>query len=369
MKILVGTLIDGRHSGIDIYLLDVLAIARRQGVTMDFLTNAIDPALQERLAEQGSRLFETPSLKTPVAQYRAVRRLLDEGQYDAAYFNISEPLNLAGALAAHKSGVRVILHSHNAAPGGASAPVRAARRRICAMCRPFLNAAADERLACSHAAARWLYGRKAADATLVYNAVDTDRFAFDPAARAAMREELALGDELVLGHVGNLLYAKNQSFLLDLVADLAAHGHPATLLLIGTGPDEAMLREKARALAIEKSVRFLGVRGDVDRLLSAMDAFVFPSHNEGLPIALLEAQCAGLPCLFSDTIDPEVCLADNARSLSLRAPLSDWEATLLALTSSPRAAASIPAERIAPFRPERREQVLCERLFAKGDRS
>ena len=367
MKLLAGTLIDGRHSGIDVYLLDVLDLARREGVQMDFLTNAVDPALQERLAAVGSALYETPSLKAPVAQYRAIRRLLASGGYDAAYFNISEPLNCVGALAAHKSGLPVIVHAHNAAPGGSSAPVRALRRAVSALCRPLLNACADVSLSCSHTAARWLFGKQADRATVIYNPVDADRFAFRPEVRRQVREALGLEYALVLGHVGNLLYAKNQRFLLDLTARLADDGHPVALLLIGTGPDEAALREQARALGVEERVHFLGVREDVDRLLCAMDAFVFPSHNEGLPVALLEAQCSGVPCLFSDVIDPEVRIADNACALSLRAPLSEWVAQTLSLAQRPRAAAVIPAEKADLFRPARREEALRNALFGKGE--
>ena len=368
MKLLVGTLIDGRHSGIDAYLLDVLGIARREGVHMDFLTNEIDPELKERLDKQGSMLYQTPSLKAPLAQYRAVRRLLEQGNYDAAYFNVSEPLNCVGALAAHKCGLPVIVHSHNSAVGGGSAPVRALRRLICFFCRPVLNACADTRLACSATAARWLFGRKATEATLIWNPVDAARFAFDPAVRRQVREELVLGDGLVLGHVGNFFYAKNQRFLLDLTARLAADGHPATLLLVGTGPDESALRARAHTLGIDGCVRFLGIRSDVERLLCAMDVFIFPSVNEGLPLALLEAQFSGLPCLFGDGIDPGVRLADTAVPLSLKAPLSTWEERVLAAAAIPRGPAAIPTEKAAPFRPEHREEALKALLFSPTGR-
>ncbi|MBP5618776.1 MAG: glycosyltransferase, partial [Clostridia bacterium] len=248
MKLLVGTLIDGRCSGIDSYLLDVLAVARRQSVHLDFLTNEIDPELQDRLDKLGSVLYQTPSLKNPPAQYRAIRRLIEQGNYDAAYFNVSEPLNCVGALAAHKCGLPVIVHSHGSASVGGSAAVRAFRGFISCCCRPVLNACADTKLACSRGAARYLYGRRAGEATVVYNPVDADRFAFDPALRRQVREELGLHDEIVLGHVGGFRYPKNQGFLLELAARLTADGHPVTLLFAGSGPDEPALKERARAL-------------------------------------------------------------------------------------------------------------------------
>jgi glycosyltransferase involved in cell wall biosynthesis len=55
-----------------------------------------------------------------------------------------------------------------------------------------------------------------------------------------------------------------------------------------------------------EKVRFLGVRSDITRLLQAFDVFVFPSWHEGLPVTLIEAQGAGLPCVISDVITNEV---------------------------------------------------------------
>lgn len=365
MKLLVGTLTDGRCSGIDAYLLDLLAFAQREGVRMDFLTNRIDSELKERLDRAGSKLLETPSLRSPLAQYRAIRRILERGHYDAAYFNVSEPLNCVGALAAHKGGLPTIVHAHGSAPGGGGVAVRAVRRAISALCRPVLNRSADVRLSCSHTAARWLFGRLAGSAEIVYNPVDADRFAFDPEIRRQVRGDLALGDALVLGHVGALQYPKNQALLLDLTAKLIADGRPTVTLLIGDGPDEHALRGKARLLGIGENVRFLGARDDVDRLLQAVDLFVFPSFHEGLPIALLEAQLAGLPCLVSDAVDPDAILTENATFLSPGAPIAAWEEAALAAVQAPRASARIPADRAARLNPACREEILRAKLFAK----
>lgn len=344
MKLLVGYLIDGRRSGIDKYLLNVLDCAHREGVRLDFLTNRVEPELKERLDRFGSELYEIPTLKTPLAQYRAVRRILELGNYDGAYFNISEPLNLIGTLAAHRCGLPVKVHSHNSAPGSENPVMRAVRRFISFLCRPVLNSCADVRLACSVLAARWLFGAKADDAEILYNPVDEERFAFRPAVRERVRAEMGVSDKLVVCHVGNFLYAKNQSFLLDIFAEMAARRPDAVLWLVGTGPDEPALRDKVSALGLDASVCFLGVRDDVHELLQATDVFVFPSRNEGLPIAALEAQFSGVPCLMSTAVTDETRIAANAAALRLAQSASDWAEKALAMADSPRAGAQIPAE-------------------------
>ena len=106
----------------------------------------------------------------------------------------------------------------------------------------------------------------------------------------------------MVGHVGRLHFQKNQSFLLDIFKELYSRRPEARLLLIGQGEDEAVLREKARRLGLEESVRFLGVRADVPRLMQAMDVFALPSVFEGLAVVLVEAQAAGLGCVTSTAV-------------------------------------------------------------------
>ncbi len=358
MKLLVGYLIDGRHSGIDKYLLNLLEQAARQGVRMDFLTNKIDPELKVLLDGYSSELYEIPTLKSPIAQYNAVRRIVELGNYDGAYFNISEPLNMIGLLAAHNCGLPVKVHSHNSAPGSQNPLVRLFRRLLCFVCRPFVNACSDVKLACSNLAAEWLFGGKSSDAQIIYNPVDEDRFEFNPALREAKREELGVEDATVLCHVGNLLYAKNQSFLLDIFAKMVEQNENSILLLVGDGPDAQMLREKAAALALEDKVRFLGVRSDVNELFQAADVFVFPSINEGLPIAALEAQFSGLPCIISTAVDTDTLIAANAAAMRLSEEASVWANKAVELASEPRSAAQIPAELRNRFSKVRQDEQL-----------
>jgi glycosyltransferase involved in cell wall biosynthesis len=58
--------------------------------------------------------------------------------------------------------------------------------------------------------------------------------------------------------------------------------------------------ELAKSLGVRERVHFAGQRTDVAAILSALDVFVYPSHSEGMPNALLEAMAAGLPCVASD---------------------------------------------------------------------
>ena len=85
------------------------------------------------------------------------------------------------------------------------------------------------------------------------------------------------------------------------------------------------------AAGLSPHFTFLGVRSDVPRLmLGAMDAFLFPSLYEGLGLVLVEAQAAGLPCLYSDCIPKEAdIVAPLVHRLSLTQSASEWALKLL----------------------------------------
>ena len=131
-------------------------------------------------------------------------------------------------------------------------------------------------------------------------------------------------DCFVVGHIGRTDIAqKNHPFLIDVFAQINKRKNNAVLLLIGAEKTEE-LSQKIVDLGIEKSVRFLGLRDDVDLVLQAVDLFLFPSTNEGLPVSVIEAQAAGLPVLMSDSITDEVKITDNVCELSLNLPASQW---------------------------------------------
>ena len=108
------------------------------------------------------------------------------------------------------------------------------------------------------------------------------------------------------------------------------------LLIAGEGELHQELQEKANQLGVNENVKFLGLRSDVPYLLQAMDIFVLPSLYEGLPVGGVEAQTAGLPCLFSDAITKEVDLIKNrCKYLSINNP-DIWITEIMKLKSVQR---------------------------------
>ena len=125
--------------------------------------------------------------------------------------------------------------------------------------------------------------------------------------------------------------AKNHDFLVDIFSEVNRRRPDAKLLLIGEGPLRPAIEQKVNMLGLKDRVIFAGVRSDVPRLMRGlMDAFVFPSHYEGLPVVLIEVQAAGLPCLYSDKITEEVVLLKSLmQRFSLKKPASEWAEQLI----------------------------------------
>ncbi len=121
-----------------------------------------------------------------------------------------------------------------------------------------------------------------------------DRAVFQPHDRAQARAALGLpAGAQVLATVGALIPRKGQALVISALPALP----DAILLLAGAGPDEAALREQARALGVDGRVRFLGAvpHRELPVVLSAADVFVLPSASEGLANAWVEALACGTP--------------------------------------------------------------------------
>ena len=97
--------------------------------------------------------------------------------------------------------------------------------------------------------------------------------------------------------------------------------------MVGDGELRDSIEKKVIDLRIQSNVIFAGTRVDIYRIMSGLDLFILPSLYEGLPVVGIEAQAAGLNCIFSDTITKEVNLT-NSIFISLNEKLQVWCETI-----------------------------------------
>jgi len=131
--------------------------------------------------------------------------------------------------------------------------------------------------------------------------------------RAKLRKSFGIPPEArIIGHVGSFRRVKNHEFLLRSTASMLSKSKDIHLFLVGDGPLKPQIEELARQLGISEHVTFAGLRNDVPLLMKNLfDLFVLPSQFEGLGLSVVEAQCAGIPSLISDTIPPEATVIDQ----------------------------------------------------------
>lgn len=129
------------------------------------------------------------------------------------------------------------------------------------------------------------------------NGIDFDGLTFDELARTRVRRELGIDAwTTVLGAVGRLDPVKQMDIVLRASAPFLREG--AVLLVAGTGPLLPELQAAADSLGVAHAVRWLGARGDIEEVLSAVDVVVSASADETFGMAVIEALGNGLPVVY-----------------------------------------------------------------------
>ena len=264
--------------------------------------------------------------------------------YDVVHVQASHLANMGPLMCAMRQGGchSIVLHSHS------SNEPRTANRALHRAFRAGLGIVHPEALlACSDVAGAWMFGHR--DFEVIPNGVSFGRFAYRPEIRGLLRRELGLADDAhVLIYPARFARGKNHAFLMRAMAIAHELDPSCTLLLCGRGDTLEDVRRQRDELGLGDSVRLLGVRDDVDRLLSCADACVFPSLYEGLPVSCVEAQAAGLPLLVSDGVSTQAILTGRARQLPLGAGERAWAEAMVAMASGERQAAAAD-ERLEAF--------------------
>ncbi len=142
--------------------------------------------------------------------------------------------------------------------------------------------------------------------------------------------------------VARMTPQKGHDVLLDASPALLARYPEAVLAWVGDGPERERLEQRAQALGVGHSVRFLGQRDDVPALMTAADLFVLPSRFEGHPLVVLEALACGLA-----VVGTRVCGLEEA--------VAHGETGLLIDPERPEELVDAVAELLAA--PERRAQM------------
>lgn len=321
--------------GIEAFLNNVLQHMDLSDLQVDIVVDVMKESIfTDGLRALGITFRElSGSSRALTRNYRCFARLLRRQTYDVLHLNVFQALPLVYLPLAKRKGISIrIAHSHNTM-------LRKSRTRLLKLGIHKLTSClfakdATNLWACSSDAAKFMFPAallRQKNYQFIPNGIDLCRFRFDAAERERVRKQLHLEKAFVVGHVGRLCFQKNQSFLLDIFAQVYAQDISARLLLVGEGETLAELKKRAKQLSISNAVIFYGTTPHVEKLLWAMDVFVFPSVFEGLGIAAIEAQAAGLPTICSDGVPQEALASSLALQIPLSAPAEQWAQMIFAV--------------------------------------
>jgi len=325
------------RDGVETWLMHVLRHIDREHFRMDFLVHTTQPcAYDDEIRALGSQIIPCLHPSQPWLYARNFRRVVREhGPYDIVHSHV---LHYSGYILrlAQQAGVPVrIAHSHSDT-SRLQAQAGLLRHGYLTLMKRWIARHATVGLAVSRQAAAGLFGpawESHPRWQILHYGIDLAPFQghIDP---VAVRAELDVPAEaFVIGHVGRFVEVKNHAFLVDIAAEVAKREPRMCLLLVGDGPLRPTIKQKVAQVGLADQVVFIGSRPDVPRLmLGAMDVLLLPSHYEGLGLVLIEAQTAGLPCVFSDVVPEEAGVVKPLmRRLSLSQPASVWAEVILAV--------------------------------------
>jgi glycosyltransferase involved in cell wall biosynthesis len=328
------------RGGAETWLVQVLRHIDRKKYQMDFLVHTTYAgAYDEEVRSLGARIIPCLSYTNPMSYARTFLRILRQyGPYDVVHSHVHHFSGYVMLLAA-MGGVRVrISHGHTARLMRESA--RTCRRRAYdATMRHLVARFASAGIAVSQDSADALFPRDWRNSpkwSVLYTGIDLSPFG-QPADRDEIRGELGIPSHaVVVGHVGRFVPEKNHSFFVEIAREFAQIEDRAFFLLVGDGELRPVAESQVQSLGLQERFKFTGVREDIPRLMmGAMDILLLPSRFEGIPLTVLEAQAAGLPCLISDVVTTECDVVSGLiERESLTVPAEAWAKRLSHMSHS-----------------------------------
>lgn len=323
------------RGGAEAMIMNLYRNIDRTRIQFDFVENeGEEAAFDVEILSLGGRIYRCPRYrgKNHFAYTNWWKAFFEghRGEYPIVHGHIGSTAAIYLSIA-KKCGAYTIAHSHSAGTGSGLYRAFAYPTRY----------VANHFFACSRNAGISRYGKKVGnDASLcqvLNNAIDTRKFVFNEEKKQQMRRTLRIEQNiLVVGHVGRFVDAKNHLFLIDVFAHIHECNPNSTLLMVGDGELRPQIEAAIAQKHLKNAIIITGVQSNVNDYYQAMDVFVFPSVYEGLPVSMVEAQAAGLPCCISTNVPEETAITNLVEFIPLANGANHWADRVLHRATEPR---------------------------------
>ncbi|WP_242446915.1 glycosyltransferase [Apilactobacillus bombintestini] len=143
------------------------------------------------------------------------------------------------------------------------------------------------------------------DFSVINNGINVDKFEFSYKKKKNAMSDLNISESCkIIMTVAKIDYQKNYPKIINVFNQIKALNSRVKLVIVGNGDEYPNILRLVKKYGLENDVIFLGIRNDVDVLLSAADLILMPSIVEAFPFALVESQAAGVPGLVSEGVVP-----------------------------------------------------------------
>lgn len=267
------------------------------------------------LIGMGAKFYKLPPYQKLPQYIRALKKYFEKNNYTIVHSHLNT-LSVFPLFVAWWCHVPVrIAHNHSVPSGN-----EFGRDNLKYFLRLFAKLFPTDYFACSEKAGRWMFGNKIYESGRVMvmkNAVDFGRFRTIYKNDEKLRQHLGIENKFVVEHVGRFTYAKNHMFLLNVFGEISKKRNDAVLLLVGDGELHQSIVDKVDELGLCEKVVLVGKVSNPELYYPLANILMIPSVFEGLSLATIESQIAGVPAIVSDAIPEEAIISNGVKRLKL----------------------------------------------------
>lgn len=308
------------RGGLETMLMNYYRKIDKDKIQFDFLVHRDFKAdYDQEILSLGGKIYRLPTLNPISKTYQDKLNLFFKQHRE--YKIVHSHLDCMAAIplkAAKKNGIPVcIAHAHN------SNQTKDKKYFLKLLYKRSIPKYSDLLFACGEEAGKWMFGGK--KFFVLNNAIDAAAYIYDKNKREKIRKAFRIDQKtLIVGHIGRFAPQKNHMMLIEIYNTIKKKVPNSKLLLVGIGDLMDKIKFEVACRGLQDDVIFAGLRSDVPELLQAMDVFIFPSINEGLPVSIIEAQAAGLPCVISNGVPLECKKTDLIYQQRLKDSVNKW---------------------------------------------
>ena len=291
--------------GAETFIMNVYRKIDRSKVQFDFLVYSNEKQdYEDEIESLGGRVIHMPC-PTGIKGYKSVsliRKVIRQyGPYKAIHAQTL--FNICYSLLAAKSFPEIVRISHSHSTNNtlvSSLPQRAYEWASAKIIRHYTQIM----VACGEEAGVFLFGDKfKQDGIVLNNGIDLDSHTvINENACNKIKRQYDLEGKLTIGSVARFFDVKNHTFMVQIAEVLKKNRTPFKLLFVGNGDLTEIIQKQVDDADLHDDVILTGLRSDIKDLMFTFDVFLMPSHFEGNPVTLVEAQATGLPCVITNVI-------------------------------------------------------------------